>query len=212
MRRRSISLVAGLAVAGAVLAGTSASADPITDLTKTVEHTVRVNVPPADTGPVVGGGVGGGVGRGGGRSAVVGYISVVWLRSQGQPTPTYTLSGALAVPETWRCSSADAGSSFSVTCVPASTAVELTWHCDVLHADVSTSSAEAAARTSLDCDSDGAPEAQTATATGIGGHDSKWSVDTRIVSAFTCTIDNPNGSATPDYIAGCGDPGLVGLE
>ncbi len=202
IRTAVLALAAGAVVAGSV----AAYADPVDDVQKAVEDALVVRPPVVDHPPVVGGGVTGGTT---GRSAVVGYI---FVQASGDAAPTYTLAGALGDSSLWTCTGGGTSAKYAVTCLPASTAVELTWHCDVLHADVTTSSAQGLAHTSLDCDSDGVPEAQTATVSGFPGHDSKWSVDTRLVTAFTCRIDGGGEDARPDWTGGCGDPGLVGVE
>jgi len=202
IRKAVLAVVAGVMVAGTV----AAYADPVDDVVQTVNDVATVH-PPIDHPPVVGGG--GVTGGTTGRSAVVGYI---FVQASGDAVPTYTLAGALGNSDLWVCRGGGTSASYTVTCVPASTAVELTWHCDVLHADVSTTSDAGLARTTLDCDSDGVGEAQTATVSGFVGHDSKWSVDTRLVTAFTCTIDGGGTDAHADWTGGCGDPGLVGVE
>jgi hypothetical protein len=192
------------AVAGAVLVSAAAAyADPVEDAKREVERTTGVRLPPTNGGPVVVGGIGKG-----GRSGVVGYITI---QSQGTATPTYTLMGALADEALWVCSGAGDVTRYAVTCLPASTAVDLVWHCDVLHADVTGMSDGSRAHTALDCDSDGAPEAETKTVTNVD-HDSKFAADTRVVSAFTCTIDGGADVAIANYAGGCGDPGYVGVE
>jgi hypothetical protein len=201
IRKAVLAVAAGVIVAGTV----AAYADPVDDVLQTVNDVAHVRPPVVDRPPVLGGGVTGVSGR----SAVVGYI---FVQASGDAVPTYTLAGALGDADLWACHGGGTSASYTVSCVPASAAVELTWHCDVLHADVSTTSAAGLARTTLDCDSDGVGEAQTATVSGLPGHDSKWSVDTRLVTAFTCTIDGGGADAHADWTGGCGDPGLVGVE
>lgn len=189
---KKMSFVAAMAVAGALLAGAPAYADP-------GDVVVR-------PGPVAGGG---GTVAGGVHSAVVGYISIQYLASQGQTQPSYQLSGALADPTQWTCSDNWPVTPYKVTCVPASSLVVLDWHCDVLHADVRTVSAAARARTTLDCDGGATPpEAQTAIVTGPIGYDFIWSQSNVFVTQFSCTVDGGLLPAAPDYTAGCGDPGL----
>jgi hypothetical protein len=187
----ALAAVAVLACAGTALA------DPVDDVTKKV-HTA--------TGGTTGG-VGDVVGTGGGRSgrsAVVGYTVIT---ANGDSTPTYSLLGALSDPALWTCSGAGTSATYTVTCLPASAAVDLHWHCDVLHTDASTTSDAGQARATLDCDGDGTPEAQTDVAHAFDSKN-KWSVDTRLVTAFTCTVD----LGVPNWTGGCGDPGLVGVE
>jgi hypothetical protein len=138
-----------------------------------------------------------------GTSPVVGYISIASSNAVGI-APTYQLHGALADPTEWACVGSGTNASYSVKCVPTVAVLPIAYKCDVLHADVNTATAGSTARTTLDCDSDGTGEVATATVSGVGGWDSKWSVDGRAVTAFTCTIDNAAG----DWGGGCGDPGV----
>jgi hypothetical protein len=194
--------VVGAAALTAVLAGSAMAVEPVDTVVKKVENTTGVHV---DTGPVVGG-PGGGGGRGArGRSAVVGYIQIF---STDEAGTGHALLGGLSDPHQWACSGGGSGSSYSVTCKAVALPVVMDYHCDVLHADASPLSETGAARTSMDCDSDGVPEVQTALAQGMAGYEFKWSVDTRLVTEFTCTVD----SIVPNVRAGCGDPGLVGVS
>jgi hypothetical protein len=189
--------------AGALLAATAtAYADPVEDAKREVEKATGTHVPPTDGLPGTGG-----IGKNG-RAGVVGYITI---QSQGEAEPTWTLIGALADPSLWVCTGGGDVTRYVVTCLPASTAVNLTWHCDVLHADVTGMSDVSRAHTALDCDSDGVPESETKTVTGVD-HDSKFAADTRVVSAFTCTVDGGGDVAVAGYTGGCGDPGYVGVE
>ena len=140
----------------------------------------------------------------GARSAVVGYIRITWTALNG---PSYRLSGALQDGNQWSCVGGGGTTSYTVTCSPVRLPVGVKYTCDVLHADIATSSAAGTGRTSLDCDSDGVPEAQTRQVFGTGGRDFRWAVDTRPVTRFTCTVD----LVVPDLTSGCGDPGLVGV-
>lgn len=204
---RTHKVLAGAAALTAVLSGAATAVDPVDTVLKKVEQATGVDVPNVDAGPVVvgpGGGAGGGVGRARGRSAVVGYIQIV---ANGTGT-SYTLLGALGDTNQWTCSGSGGGSSYTVSCLPVGLPVTMDYHCDVLHADASPMSTAGQVRTSMDCDGDGVPEVQTAVATGVEGYDSKWAVDTRLVTAFTCTAD----SLVPDARSGCGDPGFVGVS
>ena len=138
------------------------------------------------------------------RSAVVGYIRIVWTAAGG---PSYWLSGALQDGNQWSCVGGGGGASYSVTCSPVRLPVGVRYTCDVLHADIATTSASGAGQTSLDCDSDGVPEARTRYVVG-SGRDFRWAVDTRPVTRFTCTVD----LVVPNITSGCGDPGLAGVE
>src|SRR3712207_2715733 len=154
--------------------------------------------------------------HGTGSSPVVGYIYITYNTALGQTAPSYQLFGALAAPALWTCSdnlsSGYPAVPYAVTCVPTSTAVNLAWHCDVLHADIAGLSPTASAHTSLDCNGDGTPEAQTVYVAGVL-YDFVWATNTMPVSKFVCTVDGKKfgvtGAATPDYRAGCGDPGVV---
>jgi len=199
--RRSSVLAAAVA-AFAVSAGAAGAVEPVDTVVRAVEKATGTDVP--NPGAEVIGQPGGGVGGvRGGRSAVVGYISVSWV---GTTTPSYTLAGALADPNEWRCSDNGGTTTYSVTCVPVPLVLPMEYHCDVLHADASGASAQSSVHTALDCDSDGVAEAETDTVTGVGW-DNDWAVDTRLVTAFTCTV-----VSRPDSHGGCGDPGLVGVQ
>lgn len=139
------------------------------------------------------------------RSAVVGYIRIVWTAQGGA---SYWLSGALQDGNQWSCVGDGDTSSYTVTCSPVRLPVGVRYTCDVLHADIATTSAAGSGRTSLDCDSDGIPEARTRHVAGSGGRDFRWAVDTRPVTKFTCTVD----LVVPNITSGCGDPGLVSVE
>lgn len=149
--------------------------------------------------------------HGTGSSPVVGYIYITQIGTA--PVPTYQLFGALGNSMLWTCVPASTATSYSVSCVPASNAVNLVWHCDVLHADIAILSAGGAGHTSLDCDGLNPPEAQTAYLTGGPAYDWAWAASTMPVKKFTCTVDARKlGVVTapiPDFRAGCGDPGLV---
>ncbi|HVF04970.1 MAG TPA: hypothetical protein VNA20_09030 [Frankiaceae bacterium] len=150
--------------------------------------------------------------HGGPSSPVVGYIQILAAAptaANPSPVPTYALFGALANPALWTCSNPSVVP-YVVTCTPASTAVNLVWHCDVLHADIHGLSPNTNARTSLDCNGDNAYEAQTAWILGpLYSFD--WAASTMTVTSFSCRVDGgPNNPlATPAYRAGCGDPGIV---
>lgn len=205
---RTRKVMAGTVALVAVLGGAAIAEEPVDTIVAAVEDATGVDLPKVDTGPVVvepGGGVGG-VGRGvRGRSAVVGYIQIIASAEAGT---THTLVGALADPNEWTCSGGGGGGSYTVSCKPVALPVVMDYHCDVLHADAQGMSETGSVRTSMDCDGDGAPESQTILAQGLTGYDFKWSVDTRLVTAFTCTADN----LVPDARAGCGDPGFVGVS
>jgi hypothetical protein len=188
---RKVSFVA-LALVAAV-AG-PAHADPVDDVRHIVATVVGRDLPPGIILPsnTV-------------HSAVVGYILV---SHQQDARPTFQLMGALSNPSLWTCADNYPAAPYSVTCLPVSGTV-LDWHCDVLHGDISTLSANAVARTVLDCDGGATPpEVETAVVSGTAGHDSKWSPSPVLVTAFSCTVDaGPGAAASPDFTGGCGDPG-----
>ena len=143
--------------------------------------------------------------------AVVGYIAIEHEATAGQPL-SYQVYGMLSVPSEWSCSDSTlATGAYKVTCVPVvNTSSFVGYRCDVLHADVSTTNATGRARTSLDCDGQSPAEAQTATVTGVGGHDTVWAASATGVTEFSCTVDGGGTlPRSPDFVAGCGDPGLV---
>lgn len=134
------------------------------------------------------------------HSAVVGHI----LIDHTGGAPTFTVSGVLATH--WTCSDNQPATPYRVTCVPL-VPTGLTWHCDVLHADVLVVAAGTTARTALDCDGGGPAEATTATVSGIGGHDTAIVPNDVLVTEFSCIVDDGDGGgAAPGYHAGCGDP------
>ena len=47
---------------------------------------------------------------------------------------------------------------------------------------------------------------------GVGGHDTKWVPANVPVTEFSCTVDGGTLPRSPDYLGGCGDPGLVTLS
>lgn len=199
MRIRHALVCAAVAL---VAAAAPSYADPVDDVVRAAEKATGVDVPEVGRDVV---GPGGGVPGAGARSAVVGYVFIEYLASQGQLAPSFTPTGALADPNLWTCSDNAPAVPYTVTCTPQPSTL-LTWSCDVLHADITTLSAGSRARTSLDCDGGGA-EAQTGIVIGTG-HDFQWAVNAP-VTAFTCTVDGGSLPAVPDYYAGCGDPGLV---
>lgn len=212
MLQRAMTVVAGTAVFVTTI-GIAASADTVEQVVHTVERAadgVSVDTTVVDdtvggTAPVVGGIGGGDTGVGGpvrGTSPVVGYIAIESSETVGL-APTWQVWGQLADPTQWACAGSGTAASFSVRCVPTVSVLPVAYKCDVLHADISTASPTSSGRTSLDCDSDGTPEAATDVVSGINGA-SVWSVDGRGVSAFTCTIDHAAG----DWRGGCGDPGV----
>lgn len=218
MLQRAMTVVAGTAVFATTI-GMAASADTVDKVISTVESAVdasTVDVSHVEatvdgvvddgvggTKPVVGGigGGDGGVGPVRGKSAVVGYIAMESSDTLGL-APTWQVWGQLSDPTQWACSGSGTASSYTVTCLPTTALLPLTYKCDVLHADISTLSPNSSGRTSLDCDSDGTAEAATAVVSGLDGN-SVWSVDGRDVTAFTCTVDHAHG----DWRGGCGDPG-----
>lgn len=143
------------------------------------------------------------------RSAVVGYISIV--HTAGTGAPTYTVHGDLAGPQ-WSCSATSAAP-FTVTCTPTSAVPRVDYACAVLHADVQGLSATAQARTAMDCDGDGFYEAQTEQIEGVD-YDNGWATTDATVTSFRCVVAGSGLSpaATPDFRAGCGDPGAVRLR
>ena len=148
------------------------------------------------------------------RSAILGYVAITM--SPGDAQPTVTLAGELAVPALWDCTAPPyaAGQPFTVTCEPTELP-EAGWECGLLHADVTTTSTAAVARTEIHCDSGTVPEARTATVFGTGGHSSQagpglWP---GLVTQLRCTISNGAGGApVPGFAAGCGDPGAARYE
>ncbi|HEX8001692.1 MAG TPA: hypothetical protein VF519_03245 [Mycobacteriales bacterium] len=207
LRKAGKVLVATVAFS-ASMAGVGLAADPV----GTVENALGVkthdvvDVGPVVVGPVDGGGVIAAPTRG--RSAVVGYIRITALSAVNNGAPSYTLSGALADGNQWSCSASNGVSAYRVTCLPVPLVLPVAYTCDVLHADVATSSESGSGQTHLDCDGDGNAEAQTNHVTGAGGWDNEWAVAQTPVSAFVCTLD----LLRPDVTGGCGDPGLVGVE
>ena len=149
-----------------------------------------------------------------GSSPVVGYIYIEQIGAQA--APSYTLYGALGDTNLWKCTSGMNGVGFEVTCTPKDNAVNLVWHCDVLHADIALLSAQAAGHTALDCNSDGIYEAETTYYNGGPNYDFVWAQSTMAVTKFTCRVDaKKNGVLIPaikDFRAGCGDPGLIKLH
>ena len=158
---------------------------------------------------VVGGGIDtvGGGGARGGNSSVVGAIDITWqdVVSVNGGGPTYTLYGALADPNQWACGATNAtATSYTVACTPQTLPVNVSYTCQVLHADIMGMGAAAAGRTTMDCNGDGVPEAQTDQIAGTAW-DNTWAVSTMPVSVFTCTVD----LVVPSISSRCGDPGLV---
>lgn len=196
LRRTSF---AALVLAALAAAAVPAVADPVDDARRAANGIAGHDLP--------GGGGGTGVRP---RSAVVGYITV--SHQLGAPRPTFQLAGALAEPSLWTCADNWPAATYTVSCLPGAGVVS-EWKCDVLHADISTFSAEGVAHTSLDCDGGATPaEVETAVVSGAGGHDSKWSASPIIVTAFSCTVDAGAGlAAVPDFTGGCGDPGAPEL-
>ncbi|HEX8001691.1 MAG TPA: hypothetical protein VF519_03240 [Mycobacteriales bacterium] len=187
--------VAFAVVTAVAVAGPAYAVEPVDTVVKTVQNTVGGRVP--GTGPVTGA-------PARARSAVVGYVAIGWAGDTAGPS--YTLAGALADPTQWACTDNGGTTTYSVTCLPVPLVLPVEYHCDVLHADLLGLSTAAAGRTSLDCDSDGVAEARTRAVSGVDS-DGVYAVDTRLVTAFTCTVDGGH----PDYQGGCGDPGLVGI-
>jgi len=152
--------------------------------------------------------------HGTGSSPVVGYIYIQQIGAQ--LTPSYTLYGALANPALWTCAGGMVGVGYEVTCSPSSSLVNLAWHCDVLHADITLLSAQAAGHTSLDCNGDANYEAQTVYLNGGPNYDFVWAASPIAVSKFTCRVDaKKNGVVVPavkDFRGGCGDPGIVRFD
>jgi hypothetical protein len=219
---RIAKVLAGVAVLGTLTSGGAAATEPI----DTIERLVGRDVVPAieiarnPVGDVVddanaavkqvAGGIdaGGAVGGRGVNSAVVGYIQIVRDGTIANPTTTWALFGALADPNEWSCSGGGGASSFSVTCTPVTLPLNVSYTCQVLHADVNAVTVGASGRTIMDCNSDGVPEAQTGQKIGPAGYDTVWAVSTTSVTSFTCTMD----LAAPLTRSGCGDPGLVTVE
>lgn len=150
------------------------------------------------------------------RVAVVGYVRILNHNlsvalppnvAHSVETPRYVLFGALADPNQWSCSGSGDTSSYTVTCLPVTLPLNVSYLCSVLHADISTASRGASGRTTMDCNGDGAPEGVTKTVTNFGRH-SVWSSSRVPVTAFVCTLD----LAVPVSTAGCGDPGAARVE
>lgn len=145
-------------------------------------------------------------------STVLGYVFIDHQATVGAPL-TYRLFGAVAAPTEWTCSdSTSTTGAYTVTCTPTPSNF-VSWRCDVLHADASTSSSAARMRTILDCNGVAPAEAQTSAVGGTGGHDTQMALAAASVTAFSCTVDDGAGNApVPDFAGGCGDPGLVDVE
>lgn len=142
---------------------------------------------------------------------VVGYIEIV---SNAPLPPIVTLHGELANPALFSCTTPAQylpAQPFSVTCTPQQN-VNLVWDCQVLHADIQTTSAGGVGRTTMDCDNNAVAEAQTAAVSGSTGYDFQWAVQSTLVTTLVCTVDNGlNLGPVPNWRAGCGDPGVPHL-
>ncbi len=149
-----------------------------------------------------------------GSSPVVGYISIQQIGNQ--LTPSHQVYGVLANASLWTCAGGAVGIAYEVTCTPTSNAVNLVWHCDVLHADIVLMTVPAAGHTSLDCNGDGIYEAETSYLNGGPNSDFVWATSPMAVSTFTCRVDaKKNGVLVPavkDFRGGCGDPGILRLH
>lgn len=143
--------------------------------------------------------------------SVLGYILITHVASMNSPLG-YQLLGALAAPNEWTCSdSTSASGAYKVTCVPAPSSF-YTWRCDILHADARTTNPSGRVRTSMDCDGAAPAEAQTAVVSGTAGGDAELATSALglNVTEFSCTVDGGGTlPRSPDFTAGCGDPGLV---
>lgn len=197
---RVLTVVAGTAVFAVTLGAPGSADDVVGDTVATVEAATGVNAGNLPNTVVAGGR---------GRSAVVGAIIITSTAgTTGATTPDYRLIGALADPTQWTCRGGGTTAYYRVTCVPQPLPVSVQYHCDVLHADGVAPFAGSSVRSTMDCDSDGQPEAQTDVVTGPAGWDTELAIDMRAVTAFTCIADNGAG----DWTARCGDPGYVGVE
>lgn len=207
---RKTAVVAGAAMFVMGLGGTASADEPVDTVERTLKPVVVVDAPVDDVKLPGDGQVGGGVvGQPRGvTSAVVGYIRIIRTGTPVLPTTTYALFGALADPTQWTCSGGGGTTSYTVTCLPNVLPVNVSYTCQVLHADIAATTVGASGKTAMDCNSDGVPEAQTGQKFGPAGYDFVWATSTMAVTAFTCTLD----LAVPDVTAGCGDPGTVGVE
>lgn len=204
--RRSV-LAAALAAATMLTAGAT-FADPVDDLRQAV-------APIADVGGIDDPAGGGGAPPGGRAvfSPVVGYVHITTLAST---VPVVSLSGDLANPLNWTCTvpaTFNPALPYSVTCTPSQN-VNLIFECSVLHADITTHDPQAVARTSMDCNGDTVPEAQSSAYGNLppNNHGFQWAPSNTLVTQFVCTVDNGAGlGAVPRWTAGCGDPGAPHL-
>lgn len=204
MLRRTGLVAAGAAMFVTLLGGTTYADEPVDTVNNTAKRLAG--------GQALPGGIdtGGGVRPPAGNSSVVGAIDITWqdVVAVNGGGPTYTLYGALADPNQWSCAEGPAtATSYSVVCAPQTLPVDVSYTCQVLHADIFGLGATSAGRTTMDCDGDGVPEAQTDAISGTN-FDSTWAVSTAAVSTFTCVVDG----VTPSISARCGDPGLVTVE
>ena len=207
LMRRALTVLAGTAVLAVTLGSPVSGEEPVDTVVATAQSTAATVQDKVQNVHVPGGAgaIGGGAS---GRSAVVGAIVVTSTAATTGAQPEHRMIGALADPTQWTCTGGGTTALYRVTCVPRQLPVPVAYHCDVLHADALVPLAGSSARTSMDCDSDGQPEARTALVTGPNGWDTDLAVDTRAVTAFTCVVDSGAG----DYTARCGDPGYVGVE
>lgn len=207
---RTTGVVAGVAMFVMGLGGTASANEPVDTVVRTVESLGTVDVP----GELPGGGgitvprvVGGDTivpARPRLQSAVVGYIQIARTTAGGT---SHEVFGALKDPTQWSCSGGGT-LSYTVTCTPLPSTVTINYRCDVLNIHVSAVTPGSSGRTSMDCNSDGVPEAQTGQVFGPGGYDTVSNISGVPVTRFTCTLD----LGVPDVYATCGDPGLVGVE
>ena len=150
-----------------------------------------------------------------GSSPVLGYIQITHIAPA--TAPSFTPLGVLANAALWNCAGAVNPTDYTVTCTwVGGNPLNLVWHCDVLHADANPLTPTAAVHTEMDCGDGGAPEAQTAYLTGGPQYDWAWALSSMAVTKFICKVDakkfGVNTAATPNYRAGCGDPGLIKLH
>lgn len=204
MLRKTGVVAASAAMFVALLGGTSYADEPVDTVNRTLKTAVGGHALPGgiDTG--------GGVRPPAGNSSVVGAIDITWqeIVVVNGGGPTYTLYGALADANQWSCGEGPAtATSYSVVCTPQTLPVNVSYTCQVLHADIMGFAVTSAGRTTMDCNGDGVPEAQTDTISGTG-FDNTWAVSTMPVTTFTCIVD----LVVPSISARCGDPGIVTVE
>jgi hypothetical protein len=137
---------------------------------------------------------------------VVGGIQIT--RTTAETNPVVVLHGNLANPALFYCPvlGLDPTAPYTVTCWRNPSA-PAPFSCGVLYADAFSASPDGRVRASMDCDSDGTPEARTFVVEGTGGNDREWAVPSVPVVAFSCTADDgAGGPLRADSNAFCGSP------